>query len=52
MPVTHDDMMARLPKERQARIKARYTDDVPLLPGGYRYQWLHELDVDMRRMAY
>ncbi len=23
MPITHDDMMARLPKERQARIKAR-----------------------------
>jgi Helix-turn-helix domain len=22
MPVTHDDMMARLPKERRARIKA------------------------------
>ena len=36
----------------QARIKARYTDDVPLLPGGYRYKWLHALDVDMRRMAY
>lgn len=23
MPVTHDDMMARLPKERRARIEAR-----------------------------
>lgn len=23
MPITHEDMMARLPKERQARIKAR-----------------------------
>lgn len=36
----------------QARIKARYTDQVPLVPGGFRYAWLHELDVDMRRMAY
>ncbi len=36
----------------QARIKARYTDEVPLVPGGYNYKWLHELDVDMRRMAY
>jgi DNA-binding XRE family transcriptional regulator len=26
MPVTHDDMMARLPKARQARIKARAAD--------------------------
>ncbi len=36
----------------QARIKARYTDQVPLLPGGYKYQWLHALEVDMRRMPY
>jgi hypothetical protein len=36
----------------QARIRAAYTDQVPLLPGGYRYKWLHELEVDMRRMPY
>ena len=26
MPVTHEELMARLPKERQARIKARATE--------------------------
>jgi hypothetical protein len=36
----------------QAKIKAAYTDEVALLPGGPKYKWLHELDVDMRRMAY
>ena len=36
----------------QAKIKAAYTDDVALLPGGPKYRWLHELDVDMRRMPY
>ena len=36
----------------QAKIKAAYTDDVALLPGGPKFKWLHELDVDMRRMAY
>ncbi len=36
----------------QARIRAAYTDEVALLPGGSKYKWLHELDVDMRRMAY
>jgi len=36
----------------QARIRASYTDDVALLPGGRPYQWRHELNVDMRRMAY
>jgi hypothetical protein len=36
----------------QARIKASYTDDVHLVPGGYVYKWLHALDVDMRRMPY
>lgn len=36
----------------QARIKARYTDDVPLVPGGYVFRWEHVLDVDLRRMSY
>lgn len=36
----------------QAKIKAAYTDEVPLLPGGPNYKWRHELDVDLRRMAY
>ena len=36
----------------QAKIKAAYTDDVALLPGGSKFKWLHELDVDMRRMPY
>lgn len=35
----------------QALVKASYTDDVALLPG-YVYKWTHELDLDMRRMAY
>lgn len=35
-----------------AKITARYVDDVALLPGAYVYKWTHELDVDMRRMAY
>ena len=36
----------------QAKIKAAYTDDVPLLPGAPKYKWVHELDIDMRRMSY
>jgi len=36
----------------QAKIKASYTDEVALLPAGPAYKWRHELDVDMRRMAY
>jgi hypothetical protein len=36
----------------QARVSARYVDNVSLLPGGYVYKWTHALDVDMRRMAY
>lgn len=36
----------------QARIKASYTDEVPVVPGGYKYRWLHALDVDLRRMPY
>lgn len=36
----------------QARIKAEYTDDVALLPGGAKFKWRHTLDVSQRRMAY
>jgi hypothetical protein len=36
----------------QAVIKASYTDDVHLLPGGPPYKWIHAIDLDMRRMAY
>ena len=36
----------------QARIKAAYVDDVPLVPGGHAYKWEHAMDIDMRRMAY
>ncbi|MBP7776601.1 MAG: hypothetical protein KA371_05690 [Acidobacteria bacterium] len=36
----------------QARITASYTDQVAVVPGGYKYKWLHALDLNMRRMAY
>lgn len=35
-----------------AKITARYVDEVLLVPGAYAYKWTHALDVDMRRMAY
>jgi DNA-binding XRE family transcriptional regulator len=33
MPVTHDEMMARLPKERQTRIKARAAELIAEVEG-------------------
>ena len=33
MPVTHEELMARLPKERQARIKARAAELVAEVEG-------------------
>jgi hypothetical protein len=36
----------------QAKIRAAYTDAVALMPGGSKYMWRHELDVDLRRMPY
>ncbi len=33
MPVTHDELMARLPKERQARIKARAAELIAEVEG-------------------
>jgi hypothetical protein len=36
----------------QARITAKYVDDVSLVPGGYVYKWTHDMDLAMRRMAY
>ena len=35
-----------------AVITASYADDVALVPGGPKYKWRHDLDVNMRRMAY
>lgn len=36
----------------QARVKGSYTDEVKLLPGGKPYLWTHELDLDVRRVAF